>query len=95
MNGWIDTRVAIDNYCRNHPEVTQTRISRPVIIVGCPRTASTFMHKLLAKVRAHAGRSAPRAARRERAGGLRARTRTPRCVRPTGRARTRIALASE
>lgn len=51
MNGWIDTRVAIDNYCRNHPEVTATQIKRPVIIIGCPRTASTFMHKLLAKVR--------------------------------------------
>ncbi|KAJ1629046.1 hypothetical protein T492DRAFT_1013827 [Pavlovales sp. CCMP2436] len=49
MNGWIDTRVAIDNYCRNHPDVTATQIRRPVIIIGCPRTASTFMHKLLAK----------------------------------------------
>ncbi|KAG8462377.1 hypothetical protein KFE25_012197 [Diacronema lutheri] len=49
MNGWLDTRVAVDNYCRAHPEVTATPIKRPVIIIGCPRTASTFMHKLLAQ----------------------------------------------
>mmetsp|Transcript_23875 Transcript_23875/g.74323 ORF Transcript_23875/g.74323 Transcript_23875/m.74323 type:complete len:567 (+) Transcript_23875:101-1801(+) len=49
MNGWIDTRVAIDNYVRAHPEVQDVPIKRPIIIIGCPRTASTFMHKLLAQ----------------------------------------------
>jgi len=49
INGWIDTRVALDNYVRAHPDVEHVPIKRPIIIIGCPRTASTFMHKLLAQ----------------------------------------------
>lgn len=49
MNGWIDTRVSLDNYVAKHPEVLDVEIRKPIIIIGCPRTASTFMHKLLAQ----------------------------------------------
>lgn len=47
--GLLNSRCGIAGYIDRNPEIREVRIERPVFILGCPRTASTLLHKLLAK----------------------------------------------
>lgn len=47
-SGRLRHRRQIVDYARAHPEVLQTPIRRPLIIVGLPRTGSTLLQRLLA-----------------------------------------------
>lgn len=41
-------RLRIEETRRTHPEIERTSIARPIIILGLPRTGSTFLQRLLA-----------------------------------------------
>jgi hypothetical protein len=46
---YLATRLAIVGWRRDHPEVADGRIERPVVIVGQPRTGTTILFDLLAQ----------------------------------------------
>jgi hypothetical protein len=47
INSGLTTRLAIVDYLKTHPEVRDEQISRPVFIVGLPRTGTTALHHML------------------------------------------------
>ncbi|MET0391124.1 MAG: sulfotransferase [Polyangiales bacterium] len=42
----LAARMRVDDYLRQHPEVTQTPVKRPVFILGMPRTGTTMVSYL-------------------------------------------------
>src|SRR5580658_9750269 len=46
---YLATRLAITAWRRDHPEVADGRIERPIVIVGQPRTGTTILFDLLAQ----------------------------------------------
>jgi hypothetical protein len=46
--GYISTRLKIDDWLENHPELTQRPIEKPVFVFGMPRTGTTLTSNLLA-----------------------------------------------
>ena len=42
-------RLEITQFFKDHPEVSDERIVKPVFIVGLPRTGTTILHRLLAR----------------------------------------------
>lgn len=47
--GYLANRLAITAWRRDHPEVADGRIERPIVIVGQPRTGTTILYDLLAQ----------------------------------------------
>jgi len=43
----LATRMRVDDYLRHHPELTRTRVERPVFILGMPRTGTTMVSYLM------------------------------------------------
>ena len=48
MLGALCNRLTIREHLRTHPEILETPVKRPLIIVSLPRTGSTFLQNLLA-----------------------------------------------
>jgi hypothetical protein len=46
---YLTNRLAITAWRRDHPEVADERIERPIVIVGQPRTGTTILYDLLAQ----------------------------------------------
>ncbi len=44
----LENRLGMVNLLREHPEIEQGRIERPIFVVGPPRTGTTIFHDLLA-----------------------------------------------
>jgi hypothetical protein len=40
-------RYKVEQHLRQHPEIEQTEISKPIFIIGMPRTGTTILHALL------------------------------------------------
>ncbi len=49
VTGYLANRLSITAWRRNHPEVAEGTIQRPIIIVGQPRTGTTILFDLLAQ----------------------------------------------
>lgn len=49
VTGYLATRLGINAWRRDHPEIAGGRIDRPIIIVGQPRTGTTILYDLLAQ----------------------------------------------
>jgi hypothetical protein len=49
MASYLDVRLLLTAWRRDHPEVTTGRIERPIVIVGQPRTGTTILYDLLAQ----------------------------------------------
>ncbi len=49
VNGYLGNRLAINAWRRDHPEVADGTIDKPLVIVGQPRTGTTILHDLLAQ----------------------------------------------
>ena len=49
VNGYLGNRLAINAWRRDHPEVADGTIEKPLVIVGQPRTGTTILHDLLAE----------------------------------------------
>lgn len=49
LMGIMDVRVSASKFIKLHPEARSIAIKRPLIIVGLPRTGSTFLLSLLAQ----------------------------------------------
>jgi hypothetical protein len=49
VNGYLGNRLAINAWRRDHPEVADGTIEKPLVIVGQPRTGTTILHDLLAQ----------------------------------------------
>lgn len=47
INSGLVTRLAIVDYLKNHPEVRDEQVVKPVFIVGLPRTGTTALHHML------------------------------------------------
>jgi hypothetical protein len=47
--GYLTTRLAILEWRRTHPEVADGAITRPIVIIGQPRTGTTILYDLLAQ----------------------------------------------
>jgi hypothetical protein len=47
--GYLTSRIAINAWRREHPEVAAGTIERPIVIVGQPRTGTTILYDLLAQ----------------------------------------------
>jgi Sulfotransferase family len=45
----LKNRLQITAWCNEHPAVAEERISRPIVIVGQPRTGTTILYDLLAQ----------------------------------------------
>ena len=43
----LSARMRVDAYLRQHPELTRAQVSRPVFILGMPRTGTTLVSNLL------------------------------------------------
>lgn len=43
----LATRMRVDDYLRQHPRLTQSRVERPVFILGMPRTGTTMVSYLM------------------------------------------------
>ncbi|KCV69409.1 hypothetical protein H696_03840 [Fonticula alba] len=48
LSGNFDTRYVVHRYINQHPEIQNIRIRAPLMILGLPRTGSTFLQHLLA-----------------------------------------------
>ncbi|BFM07804.1 sulfotransferase family protein [Halioxenophilus aromaticivorans] len=46
--GALSTRLKISDYHRNHPELQQQKIEKPVFVFGVPRTGTTLLSNLMA-----------------------------------------------
>ena len=49
LSGMLVNRLRIEHDRRQHPEIGDEEIRRPLVITGLPRTGSTFLHGLLAQ----------------------------------------------
>jgi hypothetical protein len=49
VRAYLTNRLAVTSWRREHPEVTQGEVARPVVIVGQPRTGTTTLYDLLAQ----------------------------------------------
>jgi hypothetical protein len=49
MVGYLSTRLRIIDWRRQHPEVADGAVTRPIVIVGQPRTGTTILYDLLAQ----------------------------------------------
>jgi hypothetical protein len=49
MVGYLSTRLRIMDWRRRHPEVADGAVTRPIVIVGQPRTGTTILYDLLAQ----------------------------------------------
>lgn len=47
--GDLSTRLALIQWRKDHPEVAEQQIVRPIIIVGLPRTGTSILHDLMAQ----------------------------------------------
>eukprot|EP00457_Paulinella_chromatophora_P004785 gb/GEZN01004798.1/.p1 GENE.gb/GEZN01004798.1/~~gb/GEZN01004798.1/.p1 ORF type:complete len:612 (+),score=81.86 gb/GEZN01004798.1/:56-1837(+) len=47
VRGQLHLRQQVISYITNHPDVLKVKLARPVIIMGLPRTGSTFLQKLM------------------------------------------------
>jgi hypothetical protein len=45
--GLLRNRLLVEDVIRRHPEITDVRIERPVVICGLPRTGTTHLHNLM------------------------------------------------
>ncbi|MCL5024278.1 MAG: sulfotransferase [Nitrospirae bacterium] len=45
----LDTRLRLESWWRQRPEILERPIDRPLIITGLPRSGTTFLHDLLAQ----------------------------------------------
>ena len=46
--GMLKNRLLVEDIVREHPEILEVRIERPIFIVGQPRTGTTHLHNLIA-----------------------------------------------
>lgn len=46
---YVANRLAINAWRRDHPEVAEGRVERPIVIIGQPRTGTTILYDLLAR----------------------------------------------
>lgn len=44
----LATRLRLERLCMREPSIRRERLTRPIVIVGLPRTGTTFLHRLLA-----------------------------------------------
>lgn len=44
----LSTRLRLEDLIRREPSILGQRLTRPIVIVGLPRTGTTFLHRLLA-----------------------------------------------
>ncbi len=44
----LATRLRLEELARRHPAIAAEPLTRPIVIVGLPRTGTTFLHRLLA-----------------------------------------------
>ncbi|HEY7264667.1 MAG TPA: sulfotransferase [Trebonia sp.] len=49
----LSNRLRVRELLRAHPEITSAPVSRPVFVVGLPRTGTTWLHALLASAPGH------------------------------------------
>jgi hypothetical protein len=49
MVGLAEARLGVVAALKEHPEVLQQKVSRPVFVLGLPRTGTTLLHRLLAE----------------------------------------------
>jgi Sulfotransferase family len=49
MASYLDARLMLTAWRRDHPEVMRGRVERPIVIVGQPRTGTTILYDLLAQ----------------------------------------------
>ncbi len=49
ITGYLANRLSITAWRRDHPEVAEGTIQRPIVIVGQPRTGTTILYDLLAQ----------------------------------------------
>src|SRR5206468_1677155 len=49
LSGMLVNRLRIEHDRRQHPEIGDEEIRRPLVLTGLPRTGSTFLHGLLAQ----------------------------------------------
>lgn len=49
----LENWLAVREYLRAHPQIASLPVSRPVFVVGLPRTGTTLLHALLAGVPGH------------------------------------------
>jgi hypothetical protein len=45
----VEARLAVVSKVKEHPEVLQQEVSRPIFVLGLPRTGTTLLHRLLAQ----------------------------------------------
>ncbi len=45
----LENRLKFVDLINNHPEILSTPLNRPIIIIGLPRSGTTFLHRLLAE----------------------------------------------
>ena len=51
LRGALVARLLSEAQWREHPEHADVAIERPIFVTGLPRTGTTALHRLLAKVR--------------------------------------------
>lgn len=51
----LENRLKFIDYQKKHPEVFQTALHPPIIVMGLPRSGTTFLHRLLAQDRGNRG----------------------------------------
>jgi hypothetical protein len=44
---WMKNRLLLEELLRRHPEISQVRVERPIVIVGMPRSGTTHLHNLM------------------------------------------------
>jgi hypothetical protein len=49
VRNWLENRLQLRDWRRQHPEIDAERVERPLFIVGLPRTGTSILHELLAR----------------------------------------------
>jgi hypothetical protein len=47
LSGLLKNRLLIEDLCRNHPEILDVPVARPIVICGLPRTGTTHLQNLM------------------------------------------------
>lgn len=47
--GQLMNRLRMEDYFKQHPEISQEKVAAPLVIVGLPRTGTTKLHRLLSR----------------------------------------------